>query len=553
MPKFELEEMTVTQVNHLPIIKAFAKKLQLVETINSIVASQMRVSVGHVLLAMVMDTLSGRSPLYRVSEFYQDKDTHLLLGEAIDPQAFRDHNLGRALDAVFKAGTVHVFGEIARMAQLHFDIDTHLLHHDTTSISVYGDYDSDDPSLLVTHGHSKDKRPDLKQFLVSMLCAEGNIPIFGKSEDGNKSDKTINNTLLTNVTKYMAKHKLGQDAFVYIADSAMVTQDNLNQFTGPNRFITRLPATYLECSRVIGEAVEADLWTEIGDINETQATRKRPAAIYRAHETSVELYGRTYRAVVYHSSAHDKRRHNRIDRAIAREKKELDKVCKKACATPFYCKADAQAAADRFRTMGEYHAIAAEIIEAPRFAKGRPKKEEPRTPLRIEYVLSLRIEEDKHKLERPRKEAGCFVMITNLSDDNEKQQYSSEIVLRMYKEQYGIEKNFGFLKDPVIINSIFLKKPERIEVLGLVLLISLLIWRLIERTLRRHVEQTQDELPGWDKRKTVRPTAFMMTTKFINILVVKAQRRRSLVRPLKPDQMAYIAALGLSPKIFTDP
>ena len=42
------------------------------------------------------------------------------------------------------------------------------------------------------------------------------------------------------------------------------------------------------------------------------------------------------------------------------------------------------------------------------------------------------------------------------------------------------QKNFSFLKDPVIVNSIFLKKAERIEVLGLVLLISLLIWRLME-------------------------------------------------------------------------
>jgi hypothetical protein len=33
----------------------------------------------------------------------------------------------------------------------------------------------------------------------------------------------------------------------------------------------------------------------------------------------------------------------------------------------------------------------------------------------------------------------------------------------------------------VIVNSIFLKKPKRIEVLGLILVIALLIWRLMER------------------------------------------------------------------------
>ena len=49
------------------------------------------------------------------------------------------------------------------------------------------------------------------------------------------------------------------------------------------------------------------------------------------------------------------------------------------------------------------------------------------------------------------------------------------MILRTYKEQYGIEKNFGFLKDDQIVNALFLKRPERIEALGLILL----IWRLL--------------------------------------------------------------------------
>jgi hypothetical protein len=34
------------------------------------------------------------------------------------------------------------------------------------------------------------------------------------------------------------------------------------------------------------------------------------------------------------------------------------------------------------------------------------------------------------------------------------------------------------------VNSLFLKKPERIEALGLVFLLALLLWRLVERALR---------------------------------------------------------------------
>ena len=44
--------------------------------------------------------------------------------------------------------------------------------------------------------------------------------------------------------------------------------------------------------------------------------------------------------------------------------------------------------------------------------------------------------------------------------------YSAEQILRTYKEQNAIEKNFSFLKDDQIVNALFLKRPERIEALG---------------------------------------------------------------------------------------
>lgn len=69
-------------------------------------------------------------------------------------------------------------------------------------------------------------------------------------------------------------------------------------------------------------------------------------------------------------------------------------------------------------------------------------------------------------------------------------------------EQYGIERNFSFLKDPLIVNDMFLKKPVRIEVLGVILLMALLIWDLIEHVLRQHVLENDVGLPGWDNKKT---------------------------------------------------
>ena len=131
--------------------------------------------------------------------------------------------------------------------------------------------------------------------------------------------------------------------------------------------------------------------------------------------------------------------------------------------------------------------------------------------------------------------------------------HSARDLLTVYKDQHGTEQNYGFLKDPVIVNSLFLKKEERIEALGLVLLLALLIWRLMERAMRRYVDTTSTPLPGWDKKTTERPTSFMMLTKFAGVIVMKLGLHRHLARPLSGVQQQYLTALDVPATCFTLP
>ena len=554
MPPFNTENMTITDARHLPIVKAYAQKIGLVETIDKMVDSQMELSPGMAVFAMVLDTLSGRSPLYRLTEFFEEKDTELLLGCDIEPERFCDYNLGRSMDQIFETGTQKIFSQISRNALMVFAVDPRRLNFDTTSVSVYGDFDQAGPPFDITYGYSKDKRPDLKQFLVSMLCVDRNIPILGTTTDGNASDKTLNNELLTNISKYMAKHKLQPGAYVYVADSAFVTENNLQETESPRTwFLSRLPATYKECSRIIHEAVSADEWMDIGQIAEERDHPKRPVAHYRTYDGTVDLYGKTYRAIVVHSSAHDKRRHKRIDRMLKQDRKQIEADCKKVAGTVYYCRADAQAAADKLirQSNNRYHDIQVDVQEVPKYGRGRPALGKPRKVSRYEYRLTATVLESPDKVDPLREEAGCFVLLTNLLDQQE--DWPAQELLLLYKSQIGIEKNFSFLKDPAIVNSIFLKKARRIEVLGLVLLISLLIWRLMERSMRKYVESNDCNLPGWVRRKTRKPTSFMMTTKFTSVMVITIGKHRQLAKPLKPFQLEYLKALGVTADAFTVP
>src|SRR2546428_7884370 len=148
-------------------------------------------------------------------------------------------------------------------------------------------------------------------------------------------------------------------------------------------------------------------------------------------------------------------------------------------------------------------------------------------------------------------EAGCFVLLTNVPTAGDLA-HSARDLLTVYKDQHGTEQNYGFLKDPVIVNSLFLKKPERIEALGLILLLALLLWRVMERAMRTYVDTTSTPLPGWDKKATERPTSFMMVTKFAGVIVVKLGDHRQLARPLSVVQQQYLTALDVPAACFTD-
>jgi transposase len=387
-----------------------------------------------------------------------------------------------------------------------------------------------------------------------MLCVNRNIPIVGTPKDGNASDKAVNNELLTNISKHMAKHGLKPGAFVYVADSAFVTKNNLEKAESENtRFLSRLPATFKECSRAIQQAVAADDWTDLGILAKIKPAQKRPPAVYKAYETTVDLCDRDYRAIVIHSSAHDKRRHKRIDRLLAKKRKDLETLCKKILSETYFCRADAEAAQDKVHAAaaGSYHKLDCAIEKVAKYSRGRPAKGQPRIPVDYEYQLQLDIVADEQLVEPLRVEAGCFVLISNLTSAIDKDNFSSRQLLRLYKDQDGIESNFSFLKDPVIVNSIFLKTTHRIEVLGLVLLISLLLWRLIELCMRRYVSDTGNKITGWKNKPTDKPTAFMMTTKFLSILVLKVEDKRQLARPLNTVQLEYLKALNVDPIAFT--
>ena len=219
----------------------------------------------------------------------------------------------------------------------------------------------------------------------------------------------------------------------------------------------------------------------------------------------------------------------------------------------YFCRAAAAAAAAQLRAVRvAYHGREVTVEARPVSGRGRPNAQKPRPLKAMRYHLKTHMPPPTERMARLEEEAGCFVLLTHVPTAGD-MAHSTRDLLPVYKDQHGTEQNYGFLKDPVIVHSRFRKQPERIEALGLIFWLALLLWRLMERAMRTYVDTTSTRLPGWDKKATERPTAFMMVTKFMGVIVVKLGDHRQLARPLSGVQHQYLTALDVPATCFTLP
>jgi len=530
-------------VCHLPIVSAFCDKIGLSGLVDDALNTQMGTSPGKIIKGLVINTLSGRDPLYRVEDFFSHQDTELLVGSGISSTSFSDDNIGRVLDRIYDYGSSKLFSNISLEAVKEFNIETTKIHQDTTSVSVWGQYEGDTP-FKINYGHSKDKRPDLYQFVISLLCTEKDIPLASKIYSGSESDKRISAGILRRVSDYIARYARDKK-FIYVADSALINKENLAFMGGVKNpgieFVSRMPANFSLVADLVSEAATSKNWKDIGTLSEKKG---RADAYYRSYEETVDIDGNPYRAIVIHSNFYDRRKKKKIQKEVQKDLEAAKEAKKKLESIEYYCYKDAEVAKEKAASP-RYHRLNTNICRRDIYKRGRPKNGQKELS-GVRYKLDVSAEPDQKKIDCLTRKAGCFVMITNIKEG----QKDSGEILSIYKEQHGIEKNFGFLKDPLIVNDLFLKKKERIEALGFVLVLSLLIWRIIERLLRGYIKEKDTTITGWNKQQTERPTAFMMSTKFCSVHVLKKGDARWLSRKITDVQAQYLEALGLEEKIF---
>ena len=537
-------------VGAAPILRALADRIGLVAVVDQLVAwdaERCRLSPGERILALVLNLLTDRQPLYQVTDAFRLTDVPLLLGPGVAAADLTDDALGRALDKLAAAGPAAVFSAVAARAYAVEAIDRGGMHFDTTSRALYGEYPTADGTHGVTprHGHSKDHRDDLKQILFTCFVNREGVPLMATVEDGHRSDKRLNRQQIDQIVRAFSPTAM-QD-LVYIADSALVTGPNLDALAAtPLAWLSRLPDTFGVAATAKAAAWRADAWIPIGRV--AQAPR---AATYAASEQTGTIGDRPYRLVVYRSSSLDRRKAKTLDRELAHARAAAEQAATALTTQNFACAADAEAAAATFQATAPRWwpcttAVAPVTVLAKRPRRGRPRRDDPaptHTVYRVQVTWGLQ-NETAVQTELARR--STFVLITTLPPDR----YDAAALLREYKGQTSVEQRFHFLKDPAFVDAVFLQKPERIQALGYVILLALLLFSCLERRVR----QAPAPFPTAYRGAVDRPTGQLILHHCRGIQVLwqdPTHRYVAIPAAHRPALRVILQALALSETIYT--
>lgn len=467
------------RVGALPILNHFIERMGLEDELTLALRNA---GYTDALLALIKNILVDRHALYAMQEWAGLFEPGLLAQGKVG-----DDKLARALDRLFAADRATLQTRIVLAVMNGFDLKMERIHNDTTSVMVRGAYDHQNPKAVqLKNGHSKERRPDLKQ-LVYSLCVtnDGAVPVHFKAYDGNQTD---DGTHLE--TWNRLRTLLQHPRFIYVADCKLCTEKNLRTIDGERGFfVTVVPKTRSEV-QTFADAVFA------GDVRWEEILRKRVDGEEKAFdviECAVGPYHlrEGFTLYWYRSSQKKKRdardRDERIERSMERlQSLELKRMRGPKTDAAIRSRVDqiiAQHGAAEWITV-EIKWDAVEKFKA--ITRGKPTADTTFRRL-IQHVPRLHVTTNAANIAQSAAMDGIFPLTTNTKE-------KSVDVFNIYKYQPRIEKRHALLKSTLEAAPIWLKKNTRIEALMFLEFIAQMVAALIERELRQKMAEKNIEL-----------------------------------------------------------
>jgi transposase len=494
-------------------------------------AKNKNLTFGQCVKCMILNGLGFVSrTLYLYSEYFEDKPVDHLLGTSIRPEQIDDNVLGRTLDKLFSIGVTDLFTQISLKAMKTLGIKVKSLHLDSTSFHVDGDYHSlleqDESCIKVVQGYSRDHRPDLNQAVLQMITSnQGNIPLFMQAASGNSSDKTAFSEI---VTQHAKSFQAAVDNRYLVGDSALYTPASIKALHNSGcLFVTRVPGRIQAAKELITKSSHENMMN-LGNG-------------YFAEESLVTYADVSQRWVTIFSEAAYRRECKTLSKNYRKGSEKEVKEFTKLSREVFSCRKDAlkyyAKAVSRYKYV---QASDVEIIEVQKHPTvGRPKK--GALALTVGYQVRGCVSCSLKNKQRLEDSKGYFIITTNDLGPN----FSMQEILETYKSQQSVERGFRFLKSPdFLTSSFFLKKPERIEALLMVMTLCLLVYAAIEHKVREKLLENGENFLNQKRKPAQNPTARWIFFCFLGLHIVYINGKKRQVTNLKERHRIILRCLG---------
>ena len=503
MNVFKEEQFSSAHLGHLGLVADKINSLNIIGLIDNRLpiseAYGAKVSHGERVAAMIMNGLGFiDSRLYLFPEFLSDKPLDRLFNRHVRAEWFNDDATGRCLDEISAYGTTKLFTELSLTIGQARGLLGKSTHIDTTTLSLFGDFEqrslgetieiNNNGTPWPKQGHAKSGRHDLKQ-MVLLLATTGaaNFPLWMESHSGNASDQTTMPAAAVKIKQFCQKLANAPD-FIYIGDSAIYA--NILQHSADMFWITRAPEKIKEVHALVSIPEEGLTWTKLGD--------------GYSYCTTISNYKDVkQRWLMFFSEPAYSRESKTLDKKIKMDSDNQSKAWWHLSNQIFTCQHDGCKQAETQKKRLKFHEVTYSVVEVKKhLSKGRPKADKLPEIVGYQIKFSLRLNEQKIAEIRTRK--GRFVLATNQLDEVV---LSNEEVLGEYKGQSGTERGFKFIKDDTFqVDSVFLKTPERIDALMMVMALCLMVYGVSEYELHQSLQEKNETVPSQTKKPTSTPS-----------------------------------------------
>jgi len=566
---------TPKQLNHLPVVAHALNRLGVRRIVDELVPKDPRshVSTGECIEVLVTAILLGHHTLYRVADLLRPFDLRVAFGfELADYTHFNDERLAKALTDLFHVAGVDATNSALLLAAIReYDLSIKRAHLDTTSASVHGEYatstapaDAEDSRAIphVTRGYSKDHRPDLKQVIYGLSVNEDGVPIFGRVSSGNRADSLELRHMLERLQEALPNPA----DVLYVGDSKLFAAETLAQTAAYDlKFVTLMPRSFALWEtvyrRFLDDKREVPILKEkaLGELDEDTEVDTRPRHYWRGRSFDVtyefEFDGSDYavplRLLVVESDALRARKEGAIRRREAKERARLEKLRATHAKRIYSCQQDAERAIERLRQQAvEFHTVECLAVSkqqpAKRARRGRPRKDEA-PQLDTVWQVSVTFTPDAQRFEEIIRQETCFVLATNVPvAPGEEREEADRKTVRAYDEQDSVERAFRWAKRPLHFAPVFLERRDRVAALGLVYVIALMVYALIQRDVRQRLQAKQTTMPG-NKGWTDKPTTEVVFRLFesIHTVTLGGSDTPTYVTGLNTEQVRILDLLGI--------